>query len=379
MRSLLIVVAALSLFAQDDDSITRSAAAAAADLKSGNYAAAERENLHIVSLRPDMAEAHMNLGLSRFLQKHYQDAIHSLTTALKLKPELAPAKLFIGISSFKLNRTAAAVPMLEAYVAKNPSDFQGQYYLGLTMLALERFDEADRALAAARRIDDRDINVLYHLTQSYLGAARKDPTKRDEMAKRYEQAVSAIAAIAPNSYRLAQLRAGAYEADGKRAEAIAELEGLMQHDPRASGLHYTLGCLYIEQRRYDKALEQLQSELKLDGPYPRTYLQLGHVFVELQKPSEALPLLQTALEADPASSGLTWMEMGRAYRGLNQPEKSIAAFEKAVALGEGNSSVYYQLAMVAKKAGKDELARDALAKSQQLRAAEPKHVGVQPQ
>jgi tetratricopeptide (TPR) repeat protein len=182
--------------------------------------------------------------------------------------------------------------------------------------------------------------------------------------------VARISEIDPGSYRLAQLRAGAYAADGKKTEAISELETLLEHDPRASGLHYTLGCLYIEQRRYDKALVQFLAEIRLDGPYPRTYMQLGHVYVEMQKPAEALPMLQRALENDPASSGTTWVEMGRAYRIMNQPDKSVTAFQKALLNGERNSSVYYQLAMAAKVAGNSELFREALAKSKQLRTAE---------
>jgi tetratricopeptide (TPR) repeat protein len=99
-------------------------------------------------------------------------------------------------------------------------------------------------------------------------------------------------------------------------------------------------------------------------------MQLGHVYVEMQKPAAALPMLQRALEYDPASSGTTWVEIGRAYRIMNQPDKSVTAFQKALSSGEKNSSVYYQLAMAAKVAGNSELFRDALAKSKQLRTTE---------
>jgi tetratricopeptide (TPR) repeat protein len=312
----------------------------------------------------------MNLGLSCFLQKKYAEAIDAFGACLRLKSGMDGAKLFIGISRFKLNQSSAALAVLQQYAAGHSDDFQGQYYLGLAALSLERFVEAERALEAAHQLSPEDTNVLYHLTQCYLGEARRDPSKRDEMARLYERAVARISEIDPASYRLAQLRAGAYAADGKKAEAISELETLLERDPKASGLHYTLGCLYIEQRRYDKALVQFLAEMQLDGPYPRTYMQLGHVYVEMQKPAEALPMLQRALEYDPASSGTTWVEIGRAYRIMNQPDKSVTAFQKALSSGEKNSSVYYQLAMAAKVAGNSELFRDALAKSKQLRTTE---------
>jgi tetratricopeptide (TPR) repeat protein len=369
----LLTLAALTLFAQSDDPVAQHAEAAAAAMKSERYAVAEQEFRAVLNLRPDMAEARMNLGLSCFLQKKYPEAIDAFTAVLKQQPAMDGARLFSGISHFQLNQTAAALPLLRQYARAHPADFQGQYYLGLTALALEQFSDAEQALNAAHSIDPKNTNASYHLAECYLGEARRTPARRDELARKYQEAVAQIAAADPNSYRLAQLRAGAYEADGRRAEAIQELENILRHDPRASGLHYTLACLLIQQRSYETALSQLKAELQLDGPYPRTYLQLGHVYVELQKPGQAVPFLEKSLQADPASRGLAWAELGRAYRALDENQKSLAAFQKAVAQGESNSSVYYQLAMVAKKAGNLELSREALAKSQQLRASEPKN------
>lgn len=370
----LLILGALSLFAQNDDLVSQHAEAASAAMKSERYAIAEQEFRALLNLRPDMAEARMNLGLSCFLQKKYLEAIHAFDAVLKQRPDMDGARLFSGISHFQLNQTTAALPPLRQYANAHPADFQGQYYLGITALALEQFREAERALNTAHALDPKNTNALYHLTQCYLGEARLLPARRDELARKYQQTVAQIAETDPNSYRLGQLRAGAYEADGKRGEAINELNKILENDPKTSGLHYTLACLFIEQRNYDKALSQLQAELQLDGPYPRTYLQLGHVYVELQKPEQAIPALEKSLQSDPASSGLAWAELGRAYRALNQTQKSVAAFQKAVAQGESNSSIYYQLAMVAKKAGNLELSREALAKSQQLRTSEPKNL-----
>lgn len=373
----LVVFAALSLFAQEDDPIARHAAAAAAAMRSGDYAVAEQQDRIILRLQPQMAEAEMNLGLACFLQKKYEDAIQAFEAGLKLKPDMANADLFLGISRFQLNQVPRAIPLLEKYAAQHPDDFQGQYYLGLSYLALERYTEAGRALAAAHHIDARNVDALYHLSQVYLGEARKNPRNKDFLERSFQETIDEIAAIDPNSFRLAQIRAAVYEADGKKADAIRELETLFQHDPKARGLHYTLGCLYIEQRQYEKAREQFEKELQLGSPYPRTYLQLGHVFVELNKPAQALPLLDKSLKIDPDSSGVVWADIGRAYRFMNQPAKAAEAYEKAIALGQKTSSVYYQLAMVTKKTGDVARSREALAMSQRLRSEEKQTPGAQ--
>lgn len=367
----LLVFAVFSLFAQDEELVARHATAAAADMRAGNYASAERHDRAILRLRPKLAEADANLGLSCFLQKKYEEAVQAFSTGLKVNPELENARLFLGISQFKLGRPSAALPVLQEYVSRHAGDFQGQYYIGLSYLELNRFRDAEPPLIAARDIDTRNIDVLYHLAQSYLGQARNNPSKRDLLEQSYRAAVERIAAIDPNSFRLAQLRAGFYEADKKNAQAIQELESLLQHDPKARGLHYTLGCLYTEQREYDKALDQFKAEMQVSDPYRRTYLQLGHVYVELRKPAEAMPLLDKALQVDPSSKGIAWAEKGRAYRIMNQPVKSAGAFEKAISYGQRSSSIYYQLAVAEKSAGNLARYQEALNMSQKLRSTEP--------
>jgi tetratricopeptide (TPR) repeat protein len=199
------------------------------------------------------------------------------------------------------------------------------------------------------------------------------------MAGAYEKTIEQIAAIDPTSYRLAQIRAGVSELEGNKTQAMSELENLLRNDPRASGIHYALGCLYLEAREYEKARAQFQAELKLERPYSRTWLQLGHVYVALQMPEEAIPMLQHALDVDPASSGLAWVDIAQAYRSLNAPEKSIAAYEKAIQLGQRGASIYYQLSFMQKKAGHVEDARRNLAISEKLRNESDQHTGSKPQ
>ncbi len=366
----LFFFAALIACAQSDDLVEQHASAAAAAMQSGDYAAAEQHNRAIVRLRPQMAEAQMNLGLSCYLQRKYEDAIHAFETGLRLKPDLWNAELFLGISRFNLNQVSAALPLFERYTAQRPTDLQGQYYLGLSYLALDQPSAAEKPLLAARGIDGQNIDVLYHLAECYLEQAKRKPEKRDELSKSFRSVLESIAAIDPNSFRLAQLHAGYYENEGKKTEAMQELERVLEHDPKVRGLHYTLGCLYMEELKYEKAREQFEAELLLSAPYPRTYLQLGHVYVATEHPAEALPLLNKALQFNRDDSGLAWVDLGRAYRMMDRPEQAERAYEKAISMGQRTASVYYQLAIVAKKVGDAEKSREALAMSQRLRSEE---------
>src|SRR5713226_5590281 len=205
----LVLLATLSLIAQDDeDMLARHAASASEAMQAGDYASAEKHNRAIVRLRPEMAEAEVNLGLSLYLQKKYEEAIHAFEDGLKRKPEMANAWLFLGISRFNLNRPKDALPALRRYTARQPGDMQGQYFLGLTYLVLKRYADAEKPLLAARAIDPRNIDVLYHLAQCYLGQARQAPDRHDSFWPPFEKIVYQIAAIDSRSFRISQLRAG---------------------------------------------------------------------------------------------------------------------------------------------------------------------------
>jgi tetratricopeptide (TPR) repeat protein len=362
-----LVLAALSLWAQQDDALSRHAAEAAAALRSGDYAMAERENKAVLQIAPNLAEARMNLGISLFLQKKYEPAIEAFAAGLRQKPGMSNAKLFLGISHFDLNEPAKALPFLHDYSVEQPNDFQGRYYLGLAYLSLNRYQDAEHSLLEARRIDPSDVDALYHLAQAYVGEARENPTRRAELGTAYGSTFAKIEAIDPNSYRLAQLRAASYESKGETAKAVGELEALFVHDPHARGLHYTLGCLYLKATQYPKALEQFQAELALNSPEPRTYLQLGHTYIALEMAEQAIACLQKAALVTPANAGSAWVDIGRAYRQMNRPAEALAAYEKAISLGERTSAAYYQLSMEARRTGDIKRAREALAMSQRLR------------
>ncbi len=338
---------------------------AQAELEAGHYAVAEKDYRALVVAHPEMAAAWIDLGISCFLQKKYQAAREALQQGLKLDPSMANGWLMLGMSDFNLYRPAEALAPLHKYVAARPDDLQGHYYLGLSLLSLGWCSQAEQSLIAARRIAPRNVDVLYHLAECYLREAQEKKGNQNELRKKFEETVREITAIDPHSLRIGQLRAGYYEASGENRKAIQELETLLRHDPKVSGLHYTLGCLYMEQRRYAPAIAELQKELLLDAPYPRTYLQMGHIYVEEHQPERALPYLEKAVQID-SGRAMSWVELGRAYEEMGQLEKSAGALQKGIQLGDQESSTYFVLGRVYRKLGKQDLARVAIEKSEQL-------------
>ena len=347
-----------------------------AALRSGDYSAAERQYRLLIAQAPGMAEAYSNLGLSCHLQKRDSAAVEAFERGLKLRPDMANAWLFLGISYFDLNRPSRALPALRRFMEMRPGDFQGHYYAGLSLLGLGKHREAADELNRAMQIDPRNVDGWYHLAQcnlrmaeAYLqerGAAGPDSALQ-EFQRGYEDAVARIAAVDPESFRIRQLRAGYFQATGEDQQAIAELEALVSPSLKVTGINYTLGCLYLRDRKYDNAIAAFESELRLAAPFPRTYLQLGHSWIGKDEPARALPYLAKAVEEEP-ESGVPWVEIGRARTKLREYEPAIQAFQKAIALKEEKSSVYFLLGTAYRRAGKMNQAQAAFQKCQRLSA-----------
>src|SRR5258708_24051858 len=62
---------------------------------------------------------------------------------------------------------------------------------------------------------------------------------------------------------------------GKDDEARAELEKILQADPRSVDARVQLGFLYGRAKRYDDAVATLQEAVNLDPKRPELFLYLG--------------------------------------------------------------------------------------------------------
>jgi tetratricopeptide (TPR) repeat protein len=277
---------------------------------------------------------------------------------------MSNAWLFLGMSQFNLNEPAKALASLRQYTSMNPGDAQGHYYRGLSFLTLGRDEEAVQALLEARKIDPKNTDVLYHLAESYIQLAGVKGADLNSLQAEFQRTVGEIAAIDPNSIRLHQLQAGYYEATGDSKKAQSELEEMIKTHPHVQGVYYALGCFYLKGWHLEQALEQFKAELALDAPYPRTYLQVGRTYTDMREPEKALPFLEKAIRMEPGQA-TPWVQMGRTRLRMNEFDKAASALEKAIQLGDKSASTYFLLSNAYRGMGKLDLAQQAVKKSEE--------------
>src|SRR5262245_60550942 len=101
----------------------------------GDLKTATENYKRILALRPDMAEAHANLGVLYYQQKQWEPALKAFKKAIQLKPDLAGPYFFLGVLSFNARNYTEASLYLEKAEAQDPSNFAIQLYSGYNRYA----------------------------------------------------------------------------------------------------------------------------------------------------------------------------------------------------------------------------------------------------
>jgi tetratricopeptide (TPR) repeat protein len=152
--------------AQEDELVRLYGEARSAEA-AGDYPGAAQRYERIVVLRPDMAEAHVNLGNLYYVQGRLDRAEISLKKALQLKAGLFAPHLLLGILYFNARNFTLAMPHLMAAVKLDSSNAMGQLYLGYTLYALARHADSAAALEKAVQLDETSQDAWYHLSIVY--------------------------------------------------------------------------------------------------------------------------------------------------------------------------------------------------------------------
>jgi tetratricopeptide (TPR) repeat protein len=168
-----VALLSLTLGAQSPDALADLYKEARQAQLAGDLKTATENYKRIVALRPDMAEAHANLGVLFYQQKQWEPALKAFKKAIQLKPDLAGPYFFLGVLSFNARNYTEASRYLEKAEAQDPSNFAIQLYSGYNHYARANYLNATRHFEKAVSLDGSDLDAVYHLSKSYGHLSKK--------------------------------------------------------------------------------------------------------------------------------------------------------------------------------------------------------------
>ena len=182
-----------------------------------------------MELRPELAEAHANLGSIYYQIRDDEKAAASLQRAIDLNPQLAAPQFFRGVVAIRQQDHSTAVRHLEASVRLDPSNAMAPLYLGEAYFGMGRHEAAATAFWKATRHQGFRADAYYSLNRACTEVA--------------ESILDRLAAEYPGSF-FVHLALGQFH-EGRRnwKEAGDEYHEALKRNPDAAGLESRLSWI----------------------------------------------------------------------------------------------------------------------------------------
>jgi predicted Zn-dependent protease len=148
-------------------------------------------------------------------------------------------------------------------------------------------------------------------------------------------------------------------------EAIDELTKGVAAWPEDMRIRRELATVLFFANDAEGARPILEDLLKREPGSSELALLLGETWLKAQQPGKAVPLLEAAVRRDPKLLPAQ-AALGRAYLDVGDAAKAIAPLQAALE-SDKDGSLHYQLARAYRGTGRPELAKQALARFQELR------------
>jgi Flp pilus assembly protein TadD len=321
---------------------------------------AAREYRRAAEIDPEMAEAHLNLGLV-LLDRDPEAAVPAFERAADLLPGKARPHFLLGLARERSGRPAEAVEAYRRAVALDADDFEFHFALARTLLALERFEEAEADFRksleirpgmpaatlglAESLVGQKKFDAAAEALAAYLESAPEDSESRVQLASllldlgREEDALVQMDRAQQagfESVALLKMRTDAHLRRGELEAAIKSLARAVELQPGDHALRARLGRLWLERRDFAAAERELLAALNADPSLTDALRDLVSTFYLAEKYPQALraiDLLQQREELPPGS----WFIRATCYDKLGQKAEALAAYEKFLSLDDGRS------------------------------------------
>jgi tetratricopeptide (TPR) repeat protein len=251
-----------------------------------------------LSRNPDAWMAHVNLGWlslqssadASVHRAQLEEAVAHFNAALRLKPDVPQAHNNLGTAFMRLGRLDEAHAAYQQGLRLTPDDAEVRYNLSLLLERMGRSDEA--VLHAREAIRLEPDHAAAHTS---LGNALQTLGRFEDAVAAYREAIRLDSDDAMTRLNLGS----ALGRLGRSEEAAVELEAALRLDPRSLEARRNLGIALLRSGRMDEGLARFREAASM-APSASTYLDLGHALESVGRYDAAIAALREAVRLDPS-------------------------------------------------------------------------------
>jgi tetratricopeptide (TPR) repeat protein len=207
----------------------------------------------------------------------------------------------------------------------------GQAYLALRSASM--IAEAKAELQQALDLDSSLVWARFYLSKVYLDTGRPDKAKSE-----LEQALK----IRPEVAHFLSMMGEAERKLGNPEAALGWHRKALVADPKMNTVHYYAALAYIDLKKDDEAIQELEASIQSPFVAPELYLTLGSLYTQRKRYHEAEDLCRKAIALDPEHSE-SYLNLAQLFNAQNLSSKALAALHQALPPGKSfPTSPYYQ-------------------------------------
>jgi tetratricopeptide (TPR) repeat protein len=284
-------------------------------------------------------------------QKNWPLALRYFQQAEALAPQVTGIRLNIGLARYRQGDYAEAIPAFESVMREQPDSAQARRLLGLCYLFEERYADAAATLEPLWPASNRDLSYLYSLAVAAGNAGRHDLEQRS---------LAQLLEAGQNAPLVHLLVGKAYLAREDFDQALSELQIALKADPKLPLLHYTLGVVYRRKGDLEMALSAFQDDVAIEPEVAYNYDQLGMVSYSLKRNRAAESYFLKALKHDRKLAS-SWFGLAKIYKQEKQNSRALEALAEAGSIDPNSASVHYLRAQILAERGQKDQARAEMA------------------
>jgi len=279
------------------------------NMQTGNLSAAYESYRIVLEKFPFFAEAAYSMGLVKFREQDFDEAVENFKKTLEL-------------NHFHENARAAI-----ANVAKNKFNEGNNSY---------KRRDLEGALAAYMEV--LKIDESFYQAHYQIGVIQAKMGDRTTAINHYQKALD----IAPDFYKGYYAMALSQKANSDMQGALSSLESAIKIHPGYDKAYGAMGDIYIEDKNYEKAIAILNTSIQVNPQYTKGYLSLGIAYSEQEKYDLAQPPLEMATSLDPKSY-MGWYRLAVVYNAQGDCENAKRAAYKTTDLKAGFGGGWLEL------------------------------------
>lgn len=309
----------------------------------------------VISICPELAEAHFNLGSVLLDRKRTDEAI----TALKKSIELKRDPLFLtalGNAHFMANHLGDAVASYQEALKLDSKSVKAMLGVSAVQIKQEKFQEAEDILRRAIQIAPDDATLFFN-----LGIVLEQGKRREEA----QESFKAATARKP-SYTLAQLHLASITIQlGEFEEANRLLKPLTVQEAR-NPLVWTLMAAAAEgMHEYGAALSNVDRALTIDPQLLSAQVNRGILLIKSGNLADGMDRLKSLAETHHDVSTVLGA-LGWGYLQEGNFESAEPILNKAIERDPNNAFAHNNLGVIYSQKGDNQKAKSAFARAKEL-------------